>query len=234
MTNSITCEISNLQRNSDGRFLPVMKAWLEQTSGAYDIMNAFKRTCTLFRLDFFKNQADGYLDGASAIRLPSVTIATAQRLKEAKSEKKTATVVVDVTRQLSDMGSTVCYAGAFVQKNPQSILKTASIFDVLYDAMDFGFNAIRYRRLIDFQTEAQIAAPEIQQDIQSEKNHTLFQLIRTVTAIATSFLGCFLLMTGTSLVPAVAAVTIAIANSILTIFVHYHKNYWCNIQFKIC
>jgi len=243
MTKSITYQITNLQhlvdhdhssaQSSQRRFFPVMKSWLEQTGGAFDALNAFKRVCTFLNMDFYRKQADGYLDAAAGLRLPSVTISTVQKLDAARFEKKTPAVISDVTHQLSDMGSTTCYACAFFQKHPQSIFKVASLFDLLGDVTDFTTHTMRLRDSMNLHARAKTAPHAVQQAIRNEKNDLFIHLIRTVTAVATSVLACYLIMTGTALIPAVAAVTIAIANSVFTILAHYHKNYWCNAQLSI-
>jgi uncharacterized membrane protein YphA (DoxX/SURF4 family) len=131
------------------------------------------------------------------------------------------------------MGSTTCYACAFFQKQPQSIFKIASIFDLLGDVTDFSTHTMRFRDSINLQARAKTAPLAVQRAIRNEKNDLFIHLIRTVTAVATSVLACYLLMTGSALIPAMAAVTIAIANSVFTILAHYHKNYWCNAQLAV-
>ena len=244
MSNRVSCEKSDLQRipeqlaakktSGDGHFFQAVDEWLKQAGGAFDVMNAFNRVCKFFGNDHLKAKAEGYLDVAAVPRLPSVAISMIQRLNSARSEKKTLPVVTDVSHQIFDVGATACYAWAvFAQRRQPVLYKTAAVFDVLSDVTDFGTCSFR---CWDYQKKlAQIktAPPLIQQAICNEWRDSQINMIRVVTAIATSIFACCLVLTGTALVPAMAAVTIAIANSIFTILAYYHKNYWCNVQLTI-
>ena len=243
MANRVACEMKNLQqipvdlqveeKHSDGGFFQISKEWLEQASGAYDLMNFFKRFCTLFGKGFFQSQLEGYLDAAALPRLPSVTISLVQRLDKARSEKKSLPVISDVSHQIFDVSATACYACAFFKKQPQPVLKAASLFDVFSDATDVSTYALRCCDFEKKQAQAKMAPRPVQQEILNERRDSWINLIRAVTAVAFSIFACFLILTGTALVPTMAAVTIGIANSIFTILAYYHKNYWCNVLLKI-
>jgi len=243
MSNRVASEMSGYRpvrecltaekKNSGGSFFQVTQEWLDRADGTFDLMNAFKKICTLLGHGFYQTQAESFLDAAAVPRLPSVTISMVQRLNSARFEKKTIPVVADASHQVFDVGATACYAWAFFKQQPQSVLKAASVFDVLSDGTDVVTNVHRWWDFQKKQVQAKSAPQLIQQAILNEKRDAVLNLIRAVSAVAASIFACFLVLTGASLVPMTAAVTIAIASSIFTILAYYHKNYWCNVQLKI-
>jgi|GEM_PF-2261141 len=224
---SCTEQAANAGRHSVGRFFHVTAEWAGQASNAYDLINALKRIFASLGNGFLQSRMDSYLDIAAVPRLPTIAIPLARDLYEARSEKLTAKSAVDWSHRLFDVGSTACYALAAFKKRAQSILKAASVLDVLSDSTDCGVYALKCRELAGKWSQLKTASAPVQRAVQNEWSESFIQLMRTITAVAVSVLACWVAITGVVLVPAVALIA-ALANSFFTIFAHYHKNYWCN------
>lgn len=210
-----------------------IKSYASSVNRAFDFMNFLSRMAHALNQSTLKSQANTYLDGVAVCRMPGLVIDLCKKISRARIEPITSYTVADISNQATDTASSLCYAKAFLTKNPSTALAAASVLDILFFMSDAACNALKFSHSKHRLERAQLAPPRIQKAIQNDMRSSLLSTISSIAAIAVSVFACFTLLMGATLVSPAIATTVALTCSVFAMAAYFHKNYWCDLCLKI-